>query len=170
MHTYSSADYHEDQTHWANTKHEVKEEIGKLCKSGKLTWTKVEQLTDLLKLCEKLKEYGEDRGFMYGPYAHHKDHHYGEHKHNEHQSKYERVYDEIDEVIHSEPDTWKAYDGKPGAHMDILNMEISEMQTAHTKMRTTPPTMTHKQFTHELLHVAAAAIYAYEVMTCEGKE
>lgn len=171
MHTHHDKDsFYSEQENWVKTKHAIKEEIKKLCESDKQSWNKVEQLTMLLKLCEKLKEYGEDRGFVYHDYDHHM--HHGEHKMSSHPtSKYERVYDEVDEIIHGEPATWKAYAGKPGAHMDILNMEIAEMQNAYTHMRTTPPTGTHKQFTHELLHVAAAAIYAYEAMTCaESKE
>lgn len=78
------------------------------------------------------------------------------------------AFTHIANVLSDKPCTWKEYEGKPGEHMAIIDMEITEMQKAFAAMRATPPTKTHAQFVHEVLHVAAAAIYAYEAMTCDS--
>ena len=85
------------------------------------------------------------------------------------EGKYQRVFDDICEVLeHGEyPMSWRDYIHKPGGHMDIIEMEIGEMEKAYKGMKATPPTVSHKELIREMTHTAAALIYAIEAMTCK---
>ena len=89
--------------------------------------------------------------------------------HHEDDEKYERVFEMIEKVLGGEnmPATWMPYMGKPGGHMSIIEMELGEMDKAYKGMKATTPTVTHSDFIHEMVHAAAAIVYAIEAMTCD---
>lgn len=130
-------------------KHLLTTEIDKMLEGGVDSWDELEKLHLLMStkhhLCEYMKGY---------------------HKEDE---KYERVFDMIEKVLDGEkmPATWVPYMGKPGGHMSIIEMELGEMDKAYKGMKATTPTVTHSEFIHEMVHAAAAIVYAIEAMTCD---
>lgn len=131
-------------------KHLLMAEIDKLLEGGVDSWDELEKLNLLMStkhhLCEYMKGY-----------------------HHEDDEKYERVFEMIEKVLDGEnmPATWKPYMGKPGGHMSIIEMELGEMDKAYKGMKSTTPTVTHSDFIHEMIHAAAAIVYAIEAMTCD---
>ena len=131
-------------------KHLLVAEIDKLLEGGVDSWDELEKLNLLMStkhhLCEYMKGY-----------------------HHEDDEKYERVFEMIEKVLGGEnmPATWMPYMGKPGGHMSIIEMELGEMDKAYKGMKATTPTVTHSDFIHEMVHAAAAIVYAIEAMTCD---
>lgn len=130
-------------------KHLLTAEIDKVLEGGVDSWDEVEKLNLLMstkhRLCEYMKGYRKE------------------------DEKYERVFDMIEKVLDGEkmPATWVPYMDKPGGHMSIIEMELGEMDKAYKGMKATTPTVTHSDFIHEMVHAAAAIVYAIEAVTCD---
>lgn len=90
-----------------------------------------------------------------------------EHHHHEMhgQSDVNRALTHVRSTIERPPHTWESYKGKPGEHWGIIEMEIGELQAAHSAMKM--GTGTHAAFVKELCDVAAACAAAYAAMTCD---
>lgn len=148
---------HDHEMKMKETKHLLMTEIDKMIEGGVDSWDELEKLHLLMAtkhhLCEYMKGYRHD----------------GSYHHEEDDEKYERVFEMIEKVLDGEkmPATWMPYMGKPGGHMSIIEMELGEMDKAYKGMKATTPTVTHSDFIHEMVHAAAAIVYAIEAMTCD---
>lgn len=141
---------HDHESKMMEAKRLLMTEIEEMLESGVDSWDELEKLNLLMStkhhLCDYMKDY-----------------------HHEDDEKYDRVFDMIDKVLSGEkmPATWMPYMGKPGGHMSIIEMELGEMDKAYKGMKSTTPTVTHSDFIHEMVHAAAAIVYAIEAMTCD---
>ena len=141
---------HDHEMKMEEVKHSLMSEIDDMIKGGIDSWDELEKFNLLMStkhhLCEYMKSY-----------------------HHEDDEKYERVFEMIEKVLDGEkmPATWIPYMGKPGGHMSIIEMELGEMDKAYKGMKSTTPTVTHSEFIHEMIHAAAAIVYAIEAMTCD---
>lgn len=139
---------HEHGSKMMEIKHLLMSEIDKMIEGGVDSWDELEKLHLLMSTKHHLCEYMED---------------------SEENEKYDRVFDMIEKVLDGEkmPATWMPYIGKPGGHMSIIEMELGEMDKAYKGMKSATPTVTHSDFIHEMVHAAAAIVYAIEAMTCD---
>lgn len=139
---------HEHGSKMMEIKHLLMSEIDKMIEGGVDSWDELEKLHLLMSTKHRLCEYMED---------------------SEEDEKYDRVFDMIEKVLDGEkiPATWMPYMGKPGGHMSIIEMELGEMDKAYKGMKSATPTVTHSDFIHEMVHAAAAIVYAIEAMTCD---
>lgn len=141
---------HDHESKMMEAKHLLMTEIEEMLESGVDSWDELEKLNLLMstkhRLCDYMKDY-----------------------HHEDDEKYDRVFDMIEKVLSGEkmPATWMPYMGKPGGHMSIIEMELGEMDKAYKGMKSATPTVTHSDFIHEMVHAAAAIVYAIEAMTCD---
>ena len=141
---------HDHEMKMEEVKHSLMSEIDDMIKGGIDSWDELEKFNLLMSAKHHLCEYM-------------KYHHDGD------DEPYERVFDMIEKVLDGEnmPATWKPYMGKPGGHMSIIEMELGEMDKAYKGMKATTPTVTQSDFIHEMVHAAAAIVYAIESMTCD---
>ncbi len=77
--------------------------------------------------------------------------------------RYQRDFDNLSRVMRNPPQTWSQYDSDPQKHRRIIEMEIGEMNSAKERGD-------HHGYTENLIHVAAACLYAHHAMTCKESD
>ena len=78
-------------------------------------------------------------------------------------SKYKRDLHSVDKVLSSKPSTWAKYQRTPKEYKDIIDMEVAELQQCDKSGN-------YHCYVENLLHVAAACLYAHHHMTCKEKD
>lgn len=86
--------------------------------------------------------------------------HYAGKDAEQHHGRYHRDFEEVKRVMHNPPPTWAQYEGDPQKHRKIIDMEIGEMNAAKERGD-------HRDYTENLIHVAAACLCAHHAMTCK---
>lgn len=77
--------------------------------------------------------------------------------------RYSRDWKATKKVIQDPPPTWHKYRGVPDEFESIINMEIKELMECHASRN-------YSCYVENLLHVAAACLYAHHAMTCKEKD
>lgn len=78
-------------------------------------------------------------------------------------SRYSRDMAEVSKVLSRPPKTWEAYQADPQKYQKVIDMELAELATAKSAGD-------HSAFTENLIHCAAAMLYAHHAMTCKEKD
>ena len=75
-------------------------------------------------------------------------------------SKYRRDMLDVHKLIEHPPSTWSKYIGVKDGYQSIIEMEMAELEQNHKDDD-------YHGYIENLIHVAAACIWAHNQMTCE---
>lgn len=79
---------------------------------------------------------------------------------DESHESYRRTFKRVEKVLEDKPVTWSSHEHMKGGLNHILAMEVAEYKDIKEKGN-------HAEIIEGLTHVAAAAIYAINRMTCD---
>lgn len=77
--------------------------------------------------------------------------------------RYSRDWKAVEEIIHTPPPTWTRYKGTNNEFESLISMEVKELMECYSESN-------YSCYVENLLHVAAACVYAHHAMTCKEKD
>ena len=77
--------------------------------------------------------------------------------------RFTRDFNSVSHVLHHKPSTWSKYKNDPHEFKQIIDMEIAELHSCESSGN-------YHCYIENLLHVAAACLYAHHNMTCKDPD